>query len=197
MRTDVQRDGKEMCDAHDLPEGVTITRLVSHADARGAHMELFREEWDTQVAPVQWNIVHSHANVLRGVHVHVVHSDYFMLAEGRVTMGLRDLRPGSPTEGKAALLEVRGDQHVGITIPSGVAHGFLLHEPSVYLYGVTAYWNRADELGCFWADPALEIPWPDVNVTLSPRDAALPPLSALLDRIPPWRATGASALQSA
>jgi dTDP-4-dehydrorhamnose 3,5-epimerase len=175
------------------PEGVGMRRLTMHADDRGVFTEVFREEWATGIRPVQWNMVRSEARILRGVHVHLWHEDYLVISAGRATVALRDLRPGSPTEHAVALYDLCGEDLAAITIPAGVAHGFLFHEPSVHIYAVSKYWNAKDELGCHWADPALEVPWPMMPRKFSPRDAALPPLSALRGVIPAWRADGASA----
>lgn len=167
-------------------EGFRLRSLMPHNDERGVLTEIFREEWETGISPVQWNCVRSAKNVLRGVHVHVKHTDYLMLAYGRASIGLRDLRPGSPTEGVTTLLPLSGDQPGALTIPPGVAHGFFFHEPSMHIYAVSAYWEPADELGCHWADPDLGIPWPVPSALVSPRDAALPPLSHLIGLIAPW-----------
>jgi dTDP-4-dehydrorhamnose 3,5-epimerase len=167
--------------------GVHVRPLMTHADARGSLTELFRDEWGTGIQPVQWNASHSAPNVLRGVHVHPRHADYLILVQGRTSVGLRDLRRGSPTEGRATLIEMSAERPSAILIPPGVAHGFFFHEPSIHLYAVDTYWDQADELGCHWADPALEIPWPVTDVLLSGRDANAPPVADLLRFMPAYR----------
>lgn len=164
-----------------LPHDLLLTPLQPHRDDRGTFVELYREEWETRVEPIQWNLVHSEAGVLRGVHVHPRHDDYLTIVRGRATIGLRDLREGSPTEGAAACVELTELQPTAISIPHGVAHGFYFQEPSTHVYAVSHYWDMADELGCRWDDPALEIPWPQQHAHVSARDEALPPLDALLD----------------
>ena len=109
---------------------------------------------------MQWNAVWSEAGVLRGVHVHVRHDDYLTVPVGRASVGLRDLRRGSPTEGLTALVELGREQPGALVIPHGVAHGFYFHEPSLHVYAVSEYWDPADELACNWADPELGIEWP-------------------------------------
>lgn len=170
-----------------VPDGVSIVPLVTHRDTRGELTEVFRRSWHGAVDPVQWNVVRSDAGVLRGVHCHVDHWDWLILASGACSFGLADLRRGSPTERLAVTVEARGQAPFALVIPPGVAHGFLFTEPSVHVYGVTHYWNLADELGCRFDDPELGIPWPTRHVTLSPRDEALPPLRDLLPHVPPWR----------
>ena len=162
-----------------LPPGVALRPLLPHGDDRGCFTELFREEWRAGITPVQWNAVRSEPGVLRGVHVHLRHHDYLVLHVGRATIGLCDLREDSPTRGLGVCVEMDGDAPAGLTIPVGVAHGFLFHEPSVHIYAVSHYWDPADELGCRWDDPGLRIPWPAVEPRLSARDRSLPPLAEL------------------
>jgi dTDP-4-dehydrorhamnose 3,5-epimerase len=167
----------------ELPAGVSLKPLTPHPDDRGVFLELFREEWRSGVAPVQWNAVRSAPGVLRGVHVHARHDDYLVLYAGRASIGLCDLRRGSPTERLSALVPMQGDAPTALTVPHGVAHGFYFHEPSIHIYAVSHYWDPADELGCLWADKDLGIPWPVESAHVSPRDASLPSLEELLSRV--------------
>ncbi len=173
----------EDCDSADaqinLPQGVQLRSLASHHDERGDLTEIFRAQWDTGMTPVQWNLVNSQAGVLRGVHLHLKHVDYLLMAAGRMLVGLRDLRRGSVTEGQTALVELNSAHQAALTIPPGVAHGFYFPEAALHFYAVSAYWDPTDELGCHWADAALEIPWPMTEAIVSPRDAGLPSLKDL------------------
>jgi dTDP-4-dehydrorhamnose 3,5-epimerase len=153
--------------------------LHSYADERGTFTELFREEWDTGVRPVQWNAVASQEGVLRGVHVHARHADFLTVVQGRAAVGLCDLRDDSPTPGASACVELSAGAMAAIVIPPGVAHGFLFLEPSVHVYAVTHYWDLDDELGCHWADPELGIAWPREPTLVSERDAAAGSLADL------------------
>lgn len=162
-----------------LPHDLRLSPLEPHRDERGTFLELYRDEWQTDVDPIQWNAVHTHAGVLRGVHVHPRHDDYLTVVRGCATIGLRDLREGSPTEGAAACVELSEEPPTAISIPHGVAHGFYFQQPSTHIYSVSHYWDMADELGCRWDDPALEIPWPQREAQISSRDAGLPSLSVL------------------
>jgi dTDP-4-dehydrorhamnose 3,5-epimerase len=171
----------------ELPSGVRLRALGHHPDERGVFTEVFRDEWDTGIDPVQWNLVASEAGVLRGVHVHIRHWDYLIVCRGHALIGLRDLRSGVPTESLTALLDCRGDAMTAITIPPGVAHGFLFLTSSTHLYAVSRTWHVDDEKGCHWADPALEIGWPVSSAVVSPRDASARPLAALLEEIEPYQ----------
>ncbi len=179
------QESHDFAAAKNLPAGVQLRSLATHRDQRGDLTELFRAHWDTDIVPVQWNLVRSSASVLRGVHLHLKHSDYLTVVEGRMSVGLRDLRRDSPTAGAATVVELHGDEMAAVTIPPGIAHGFFFHGPAIHLYAVSEYWDVADELGCHWTDPALEIPWPMATAVVSARDAALPPLSVLLETIAP------------
>lgn len=177
---DTERRGQPLA----LPAGVRVSPCEMHADARGVFTEVFRASWDTRINPVQWNAVQSAQGVLRGVHVHPVHDDYLVLVSGHATVGLHDLRPGSPTFGLGAAVDVSVDPITALTIPRGVAHGFYFHSPSLAIYAVSHYWDTADELGCHWADPRLAIQWPCSNPLLSARDANLGPVADLAGLVP-------------
>ena len=168
-----------------LPDGVALRPLTMNRDSRGSFTEVFRDEWDTGIAPVQWNVVSSVAGSLRGFHLHIRHDDYLTTVKGRVSVGLRDLRRGSPTEGMSVLFELSEDPLIALLIPHGVGHGFYFHEDSLHLYGVTTSWDIADELTCHWADPELAIPWPAEPAFVSERDATAPSLAQLLDELEP------------
>lgn len=173
-----------------LPAGVSLLALTPHTDERGVFTELYRDSWEPGIAPVQWNAVRSEANVLRGVHVHRRHVDYLTLVAGAATIGLHDLRPGSPTEGMGAAIELTPGTPQALVIPVGVAHGFYFHETSVHVYAVSHEFDPADDLGCRWNDPALHIPWPCTEPVISQRDRELGSLSELHDV---WRAVPAPA----
>jgi dTDP-4-dehydrorhamnose 3,5-epimerase len=167
----------------DLPPGVEIIPLTSHADSRGEFVEIFRNAFKSDFAPCQWNLVRSEANVLRGVHVHVKHSDYLVLASGSCLFFLFDCRPGSPLRFIPRSIEARGHAPFGLCIPPGVAHGFYFYEPSVHIYSVDRYWDTSDELGVKFDDPGLKFVWPSSSPVLSERDQNLCNLESLLKQL--------------
>lgn len=171
----------------ELPDGVLVLSLKENRDHRGTFTEIFRKSWQLGQEPVQWNLVRSKPGVVRGVHVHVIHRDYWLLVSGHATVGLRDLRKASPTSGMAVVIEAYGEKPNLIVVPRGIAHGFQYHEASVHLYSVTHYWDRADELGCRWDDPRLEIPWPAARATLSEKDRLAKGLSDLEMELAPYQ----------
>src|SRR6185369_2768710 len=173
--------------AAELPHGVVVRRLDAHRDPRGLVAECSRSDWPIADAPRQWTLFTSAAGVMRGVHVHPPHDDYVVLISGAMCVGLRDLRPDAPSEGRTAMVVLRGDAPTALFIPHGVAHGMLSHAVSVFVIGTSHHYDRDDELGCHRRDPDLGIAWPVSSAQLFERDAALPPVRALVGRIAPWR----------
>jgi len=152
-------------------KGVRLKSLFSHRDHRGSLTEVFRACWEDLRQPVQWSVVHTTGNVVRGVHVHIHHVDYIVAVAGSLQLGLSDLREESPTYRIGCLMELNSDCLTAVEIPTGVAHGFYTPVPNVMFQGATEYYDAADDLGCYWADPGLNIPWPDIaDPTLSERD---------------------------
>lgn len=171
-----------------LAEGMKRHPLVPHPDSRGSFTEIFLDSWGLGPRAIQWNLVRSAPRTVRGVHVHVVHLDYWMLVHGRATVGFRDLRVHSQTHGLTGEINLTGGVHEILVIPPGVAHGFQFHDPSIHLYAVTHYWHMADELGCKWDDPELGIAWPSKEAILSTRDRDASPLENLIRALEPHQA---------
>jgi dTDP-4-dehydrorhamnose 3,5-epimerase len=166
-----------------LPPGVSLTGLNVHRDERGWLTELFRNNWEAAPDACQWNASLSEPNVLRGVHVHHRHHDYLVVLQGRLSIGLYDARPQSPTFRAGQLVELAGEQPTAITIPPGVLHGFYAHQTTLYTYAVDSYYDPDDEIGCHWTDPGLGIAWPCRHPMLSERDDAAGPLAVLEARL--------------
>ena len=68
--------------------GVEIKHLAMHVDSRGCFTEIFRNSWDLPIQPVLWSLVASRPRVLRGMHFHLRHDEFFLVARGH----LYDLR---------------------------------------------------------------------------------------------------------
>ena len=164
-------------------EGVRLRSLEPHLDERGSFTEFFYSSWETGIDPTQWSLVRSRPGVLRGMHFHRRHDEAFLLIQGRACVGLRDVRPGSPTEHTSALFELDARELVLLSFPRGIVHGWQFFEDSVHLQSISedyAHYHPDDNHGCHWSDPALEIPWPEPPTILSARAAAFPSLEALL-----------------
>jgi dTDP-4-dehydrorhamnose 3,5-epimerase len=177
--------------------GVRVGRSASFADERGS----FREVWRASAfdpaasAPVpdarfvQVNLSTSGTGVLRGLHLHRRQLDLWFVAGGRAFTALVDVRP-MLAGAERPIVETRTlDADAWVSIPAGVAHGFLALEPVRLLYLVTNEYDGSDELGFAWDDPLASVPWPLVPETpdgrpiLSDRDRTNPPLADLVVRL--------------
>lgn len=165
-----------------LPSGFRILQLSDHADERGVFRELFRDAW-TDTAPVQWNLVRSKPNVLRGVHAHPDHFDHLTMASGAMVLGLHDVRPDSPTFGLSAMIRLEADDPHLVEIPPGVGHGFYFPAAAAHIYGVSRAFAGHDPFACRWDDPELGLDWPCDAPILSDRDRAAGSYRELVARL--------------
>lgn len=160
--------------------GVQVVELKLFPDSRGDFRETYRESWFPGRRPmVQGNGSRSQAGVLRGLHFHRKQADYWYVPFGRVLAALADLRVGSATQGKVALLEMGEGQERGLYIPPGVAHGYYALSDSMMTYLVDEYYDNSDEFGVAWDDPDLAIDWPGEPPILSERDQTNPRVADL------------------
>jgi dTDP-4-dehydrorhamnose 3,5-epimerase len=163
--------------------GVVRRRLTAHRDTRGYVAELFRTDWGTGVELVQWHVLNSAPGVLRGIHLHLAHTDYKIVVAGHQLLALLDLRLDSPSEGAVELLELSADDPVAVMIPPGVGHGLYSYDQSASVVGVTALYDGTDDFACLWSDPAHGITWPAVPTIVSDRDAGAPTLAELRSQL--------------
>jgi len=162
-----------------LPDGVALMELEPLADHRGVFTEVFRQSWKTGVKVVQISLVDSVARTLRGSHIHLQHAEIYVAAAGAMLVGMTDLRPASPTFGKAGLVRLDADDRRLLAIPPGVAHAYYSETDTVLLVGVSSYYDPSDDLGCRWDDPELGVDWPPISPILSARDAGAVSLAEL------------------
>jgi dTDP-4-dehydrorhamnose 3,5-epimerase len=174
--------------------GVRYGRLERIGDRRGSFAELWRASTFGEIGLaaagmpdarfVQANLSTSAQGVLRGLHYHRRQLDYWTVVSGRALVALVDVRPVVADPGAHAIVETRAliEGHT-VTIPAGVAHGFLALEPLSLLYLVTNEYDGSDELGFAW------VPWPAIPGTpdgrpiLSDRDRSNPTLRELVERL--------------
>ncbi len=162
---------------------VELRPLNEARDERGTFTETFADQWGMGIAPTQWSLVRSESHVLRGLHIHQRHDEYFCLIQGHCLVGLYDARSTSPTYQQSALYELAGTDLKALIFPAGLLHGWYFYTPSTHIQAVSecyAEYAHDDNLGCRWDDPALNIPWGISDPILSERAASFPPLSALL-----------------
>jgi dTDP-4-dehydrorhamnose 3,5-epimerase len=170
----------------DQIQGVVIVEPKVFGDSRGQFVETFRKEWVPEANEmIQANRADRQAGALVGLHYHRFQADFWYVPFGKALVALHDLRQSSPTDGTTLTLELSQDNHIGLYIPPGVAHGFLALEPMTITYLVDGYYNPADELGVAWDDPALAISWPISDPVLSERDQNNPKRSEISAELRP------------
>jgi dTDP-4-dehydrorhamnose 3,5-epimerase len=173
-----------------LPTGVRAFDLGCLVHERGSLTEIYRQDWWPHGPARQWNLVTSARGVLRGIHIHLRDAEYYALVAGKALIGYRDVRPGSPTHGAVALVELAASRPVALAAPPGLAHGVYCLEPFTLLVGTTGERDQGAEAGCHWRDPDLEIPWPFETAIVSAQDDALGCLRDVLGSVPRYQDDG-------
>jgi dTDP-4-dehydrorhamnose 3,5-epimerase len=159
----------------DVVSGVWIVEPEIHGDQRGMFIETYRREWFPNGREMlQGNRANRQQGALVGLHYHLHQADYWYVPFGTARVVLHDLRDGGPTDGATLQLDLSGDNHIGVFIPPGVAHGFSALTDMVITYLVDGYYNAADELGIAWDDSRVEADWGVTDPILSARDQANP-----------------------
>lgn len=168
--------------------GVYVVEPTVHGDERGLFVETYRREWIPGAREmIQTNRSNKQAGALVGLHYHLHQADYWYVPVGTIRVVLHDLRVGGPTDGTTDCFDISGDDHRGVFIPPGVAHGFAALTDTVLTYLVDGYYNPADELGVAWDDPDVAADWGVAEPVMSQRDRDNPRRAAIPnDRRPYW-----------
>ncbi len=168
--------------------GVHIVEPTIHGDQRGLFIETYRREWFPQGREmIQGNRSNKQAGAIVGLHYHMHQADYWYTPVGTIRVVLHDLRVGAPTEGATLSLDISGENHIGVYIPPGVAHGFAALTDVVMTYLVDGYYNPADELGVAWNDPRIDADWGVSDPILSDRDTSNPLRADIpIEKMPIW-----------
>ena len=172
----------------DAIAGVYVVEPSVHGDARGAFVETYRREWVPGAREmIQSNRSTKQAGALVGLHYHLHQADFWYVPSGTIRVVLHDLRAGGPTDGATSCFDISGDDHHGVYIPPGVAHGFAALTDAILTYLVDGYYNPADELGVAWDDTAIGADWGVEAPVLSGRDRSNPRRADVpLERRPYW-----------
>jgi dTDP-4-dehydrorhamnose 3,5-epimerase len=155
--------------------GVHVVVPDRFGDDRGTFVETYRRSWFAEGREMlQANRADRVAGCLVGLHYHLHQADYWYVPFGVARVVLHDLRRGGPSDGATVALDLSGENHLGVFIPPGVAHGFAALTDMTITYLVDGYYNPADELGVAWDDPAVAADWGVTEPVLSARDRANP-----------------------
>jgi dTDP-4-dehydrorhamnose 3,5-epimerase len=104
---------------------------------------------------------------------------YVTCLRGSVLDVVVDIRTGSPTFGRSAVIRLDDRTRRAVYVAEGLGHGFLaLSDEAVVVYLMSEPYAPDREHGVHPLDPALGIEWPrDIEPVLSPKDAAAPSLA--------------------
>jgi len=173
----------EVAEAGSLPAGVKIHDVPSFADARGVLAVVHSRSSRDAESPLQWNVMASGENTLRGMHIHICHVDSVTAVAGEAVIGLVDLRQaagGALTQGTVTLTT---NLMQVLVIPPGVLHGFYTPRSSVILNGLSHAYDPDDDLEVRFDDPQIDLDWGVTDPVLSERDRDAPSIAAILEQL--------------
>jgi dTDP-4-dehydrorhamnose 3,5-epimerase len=172
-----------------LPNVILVEPEV-FGDERGFFLETWhRERWGAggiDVDFVQTNHSRSVGPVLRGLHAQRTKPQGKLVrcVEGEIFDVAVDIRPSSPTFGRWVGATLSAANRHQLWVPAGFAHGFcVVGDAAQVEYACTALYDREDEIGVRWNDPAIGITWPITEPTLSPKDRDAPTLAEIRPRL--------------
>lgn len=177
-----------VCEATSIP-GVFLFTPKVFGDARGFFLQMYQAKLYTEAGLdrvfVQDNLSRSCRHTIRGLHYQLRNPQAKLVSvlRGAVLDVAVDIRKGSPTFGRFVVAELSEDNRKQLFIPEGFAHGFrVLSDTADFFYKCTDVYAPGDEYGVRWNDPALAIPWGDVEQSIvsakdieQPRLADIPP----------------------
>jgi dTDP-4-dehydrorhamnose 3,5-epimerase len=172
-------------------DGPILIRPLVHGDDRGFFHESYRRSVYADLGIpdefVQDNHSRSRRGVLRGMHFQVGDgmAKLVRCASGAILDVLVDIRRGSPTFGEWEAFELNDENLHQLYCPIGFAHGFcVLSERADVLYKCSSYYDESIERGIAYDDPDVGIGWPDMELSVSERDARAPRLHDVRDELP-------------
>lgn len=156
-------------------------------DERGSFIETYNQKRFADLGIHDTFVQDNHSwtlkrHTLRGLHYQVNREQAKLcrVIEGEVLDVAVDIRVGSPTFGKSAVVTLSAEKRNMIYIPTGFAHGFLvLRGPAQFLYKCSEFYSKTDERGIHWGDPSLGIEWGTSAPMLHVRDAEFPNLETV------------------
>ncbi|MEO0469033.1 MAG: dTDP-4-dehydrorhamnose 3,5-epimerase [Bacteroidota bacterium] len=167
-------------------QDVVIIEPDVFGDDRGFFKELHNSSAFAEIGLghlhfVQDNLSQSARGTIRGLHFQrppYAQGKLITVLQGEVLDVVVDVRKSSPTFGQSLAVELSAKTHRMLYVPEGFAHGFqVLSESCLFFYKCTNFYNRKADGGIFWNDPALNIPWRDIEPVLSEKDLNHPVLA--------------------
>ena len=170
----------------DIP-GLLVYEPVVFEDSRGYFFESYNEKVfsaeGVKIKFVQDNQAKSSYGVIRGLHYQLnpyAQTKLIRTLSGTILDVAVDIRKGSPTFGKAFSIELSAENKKQLLVPRGFAHGYsVLSETAEVSYKCDAFYNKQNEGGLVYNDPALGIDWkvPADKAIVADRDRQHPLLA--------------------
>ncbi len=160
-------------------------------DDRGLLLETFRPdklaaEIGQRITVAQGNLSVSRRGVVRGVHFADVppgQAKYVTCVRGAGLDVVVDIRVGSPTYGRYDVVRLDDVERRAVYISAGLGHAFCaLEDDTALSYLCSTIYNPPVEHTVHALDPALDLPWPDMPLVLSPRDHEAPTVAEARER---------------
>lgn len=155
--------------------GVRVVSALVHDDERGSLQKLLDAAPGDAVSTTQVCVSSNHLRgTLRGMHVQVaphLETKRLWCSAGEVWDVLVDARPGEPTYGDWTALHLKALEPALVTIPPGVAHGFLtLTNGASLVYLIEGEFAPDSARTLRWDDPTVGIEWPNEVTVVSDKD---------------------------
>lgn len=171
-------------------DGLFVIEPDQHSDENGRYSYHYSEQAFAQVGAAA-RYVQEHASryrlrhTVRGLHFQKpphAQTKVVRVTHGRIWDVCVDVRVGSATYGRHAVVELAAGDWRQLHVPPGFAHGFCTLEPDTEItFRLTDYNNRDHAGGLLWSDAALGIAWPcgERPAYVFPADRQWPALAAL------------------
>ena len=160
---------------------VKVVNPLVHKDNRGYLFESYSlKSFKDNGLPtrfVQDNQVSSKKGVLRGLHYQLEFPQGKLVRAvvGTIIDDAVDIRTGSPTYGRYAIVELSDENKKMLYVPEGFAHGYLvISDKSIVSYKCTNFYNPNDEYGLKWNDNTIGIHCGNYSPIISKKDDDLP-----------------------
>lgn len=154
-------------DSPKIITGVCVEVGTVFPDDRGFFSELFRlgaspiTQGLGQCPTLQISAAVSYPGIVKALHYHFDHTDYWAPIQGMFQVVLCDLREGSPTLGQVNTLYVGALRPWRVKIPPGVGHGYKIvgQDAATLVYLTDRFYNPADEGRVPYNHPFLNYDW--------------------------------------
>ena len=169
----------------DFP-GLLVFEPKVFEDSRGYYFESYNQNTFTAegitIKFVQDNQAQSSYGVIRGLHYQLepyAQTKLIRALSGSILDAAVDLRRGSPTYGKAFVIELSAANKKQLLVPKGFAHGYsVISDTAEVFYKCDEFYHKECEGGVMYNDPALNINWqiPADKAIISEKDLKHPGL---------------------